>query len=94
MDRDAVDAIGGGRVWTGRQALKNGLVDELGGLDLGIQKVQEMIGLAGRPRIQIYEMKKGYIPPTGKAISAIGYGFNNLKQIYGKVTCICPWVDF
>jgi protease-4 len=32
MDREKVKAIGEGRVWTGREALANGLVDELGGL--------------------------------------------------------------
>lgn len=32
MEPDAVKKIGGGRVWTGAQALEIGLVDELGGL--------------------------------------------------------------
>lgn len=31
LDREAVDRVGGGRVWTGQQALDLGLVDELGG---------------------------------------------------------------
>jgi protease-4 len=31
--KEEIDAIGQGRVWTGRQAKKNGLVDELGSLD-------------------------------------------------------------
>ncbi|VXB14875.1 Signal peptide peptidase SppA [Flavobacterium sp. 9AF] len=33
MTREQVDAIAQGRVWTGADALKNGLVDELGGLE-------------------------------------------------------------
>ena len=32
MERDAVHAIAQGRVWTGNQAVENGLVDEVGGL--------------------------------------------------------------
>jgi protease-4 len=36
MTVDEVDAIAGGRVWTGEDALKIGLVDELGGLDAAI----------------------------------------------------------
>lgn len=32
-----VDAIGQGRVWSGNEALKNGLVDEIGGLDAAIK---------------------------------------------------------
>ncbi len=34
---DQVDAIGQGRVWSGSEALKNGLVDEIGGLDAAIK---------------------------------------------------------
>lgn len=33
LDESAVDAIGQGQVWIGVEALENGLVDELGGLD-------------------------------------------------------------
>src|SRR5262249_20288232 len=32
LDRERVAALARGRVWTGRQAVDNGLVDELGGL--------------------------------------------------------------
>jgi ClpP class serine protease len=35
MDTAAVNKIARGRVWTGQDALKIGLVDELGGLELG-----------------------------------------------------------
>jgi protease IV len=35
-DYDAIDAIAQGRVWTGRQALDRGLVDQLGGLDAAV----------------------------------------------------------
>lgn len=42
MDIDAVDAIGQGRVWTGMDALNNGLIDELGGLDDAIAAAAEL----------------------------------------------------
>ncbi len=42
MEIDAVDAIGQGRVWTGMDALNNGLVDELGGLDDAIAAAAEL----------------------------------------------------
>lgn len=38
---EQVDAIGGGRVWTGIQAKANGLVDELGGLDVALKQARE-----------------------------------------------------
>ncbi|WP_298418845.1 signal peptide peptidase SppA [uncultured Kordia sp.] len=37
MAQTAVDEIGQGRVWTGNDALKIGLVDEIGGLDMAIE---------------------------------------------------------
>lgn len=37
-----IDNIAQGRVWTGTQALKHGLVDELGGLELAIQRASEL----------------------------------------------------
>lgn len=46
MTTDRVDEIGGGRVWTGEQALEHGLVDELGGIDKAIRKAREMAQLA------------------------------------------------
>lgn len=41
MTQDDVKAIAQGRVWVGNDALKNGLVDELGGLDLALQHAAE-----------------------------------------------------
>ncbi len=37
MTKEAVDAIGQGRVWTGAQAKERGLVDELGGMDTAVE---------------------------------------------------------
>lgn len=46
MDKQAVDAIGQGQVWTGVDALENGLVDQLGGLDDAVDTAAELAGLA------------------------------------------------
>lgn len=37
MTKDAVDAVGQGRVWAGQQAVQRGLVDEMGGLRNAIE---------------------------------------------------------
>jgi protease-4 len=39
--KEEIDAIGQGRVWTGKQALQNGLVDRLGSLDDAIKIAAE-----------------------------------------------------
>ena len=45
MEPDAVKKIGGGRVWTGEQALEIGLVDELGGLYEAAVAAKKAVGL-------------------------------------------------
>lgn len=45
MTFDEVDEIAQGRVWTGEQAMENGLVDELGGLEDAIKLAASMVGI-------------------------------------------------
>ena len=45
MDKQAVDTIGQGQVWTGVDALEKGLVDELGGIDDAVTTAAELAGL-------------------------------------------------
>lgn len=45
MKKDSVNAIAQGRVWTGRRAVDNGLVDALGGLDDAMQIAAKMAGV-------------------------------------------------
>jgi protease-4 len=45
LTKEAVDKIGRGRVWTGRQAKEIGLVDEIGGLDTALRLARELAGI-------------------------------------------------
>jgi protease IV len=45
LTTEQVDAVGGGRVWTGQQALQHGLVDELGDLQTALKKARELAKL-------------------------------------------------
>ena len=45
MDKAEVDRIGQGQVWSGVDALSNGLIDELGGIDDAIAAAAELAGL-------------------------------------------------
>ena len=45
MNVDSVDSIGQGRVWSGTSCLKNGLVDEIGGLKDAIKGAAELANL-------------------------------------------------
>jgi protease-4 len=46
MDKQAVDAVGQGQVWSGVDALEYGLVDELGDLDDAVGIAAELAGIA------------------------------------------------
>jgi protease-4 len=48
-----IDAIAEGRVWTGRQASKNGLVDALGGLDAAVGLAKEKAGIDADDSVQL-----------------------------------------
>lgn len=51
MPLDKVKEIADGRVFTGEQALKAGLVDELGNLEDAIQVAAKLVGIKGEPVI-------------------------------------------
>jgi protease IV len=46
MSREAVDAVGQGRVWSGRQAARHHLVDRLGGIREALEQARCLAGLA------------------------------------------------
>ena len=53
MSPEAVEKIAAGRVWTGEDAQRLGLVDELGGLDRAIALAQEAAGLPAQESISL-----------------------------------------
>ena len=55
MSLATVRELADGRIYTGRQALAVGLVDELGNLQSAIDKAAELGGISGEPRIVEYE---------------------------------------
>jgi protease-4 len=72
MSTEEVHAVAQGRVWTGRQAKDNGLVDELGGLRLALSIAKEKAGLPGDAEVEIvtYPKRKGIFGPIGGAAFA------------------------
>lgn len=58
MTEAEVDAVGRGHVWTGKQALGVGLVDELGGLGAAIDYAKDKAGLGVNERVRIVELPR------------------------------------
>jgi protease-4 len=63
MTYDEVHEIARGRVWSGEEALKIGLVDEIGGIMTAITKAQELAGMdtATMPLLAYYPHRKSGI---------------------------------
>jgi protease-4 len=59
---EKIDALAQGRVWTGRQARQNGLVDELGGLDraVAIAKQRAKISADSDVELVVYPPRKSF----------------------------------
>ncbi len=58
MTRDEVHKIGEGRVWTGRDGLRVGLVDEIGGLDQAVALAKRKAGIAEDQEIELVELPR------------------------------------
>ena len=93
MSSEAVDAIGGGRVWTGRQALENGLVDELGGLDAALAKARKLGGLHPRSRVREIPFPKGDrlgVPSPVALFSYVKDGADQFRR--ARALYLCPLI--
>ena len=58
ITRKQLEAIAGGRIWTGRQAKKIGLVDELGNLDDAVAAAKKAAGLAPGKELELLILPK------------------------------------
>ncbi len=81
MQPEAVKEIGGGKVWTGEQALSHGLVDELGGLDSALARLRKEAGLPeNTPLVEVPPPRRETAPlPT--AAAWIEHVLGNIAQL-------------
>lgn len=59
ITRDELLKLAGGRVWTGRQAKANGLVDDLGTLDDAIAEAKKQAGVDPKADLELLILPKG-----------------------------------
>jgi protease-4 len=84
---EEVRKIADGRIFSGRQALKAGLVDELGDLEFAIKTAAKMAGIKGEPEVvtkkersPVLDLLSGRIP---EGISRLMPGVQ-LKYMFGE----------
>ena len=80
-----VEEIAQGRVWSGAEALKLGLVDELGGLDAAIAHAAEKAGLSGNYRLVEFPRQKELLEAIQDLIEHTAPGIAKSRDLGGRM---------
>ena len=91
--RDVLHEVAQGRVWTGRQALEHGLIDEVGGLARAIALAKEKAGIDPGDEVElvIYPRPRGFFElldegfPMARALGALA-GLPPEAAVVGRAT--------
>ena len=84
LAREKVEEVAQGKVWTGRQALERGLVDEMGGVEEGIKKARELARLPTIAAMHEVRGPRRFVPPlVGPAAPAawLGYVLEGIRLV-------------
>ena len=76
---DNIDKVGGGRVWTGEQALEHGLIDDLGGLEKALSKLREIAKLPPSTPVREFPPPKKNLSPLPTPESWIEHSLSNIS---------------
>ncbi|MBI1257566.1 MAG: signal peptide peptidase SppA [Chloroflexi bacterium] len=90
---EAVDQVGGGRVWTGTQALDHHLVDQLGDLHAAIAKARELAHLPDAAPVALVSAKtKPLVPQVASdPAAALNYVLDHTRELAsGRAQVITP----
>lgn len=83
MKQDSIKAIAQGRVWTGNQAVKNGLVDALGGLDKAIEKAKELAEVEDCS-VSVHPGQASIFDQILNTATGSSYAEGKLKETFGE----------
>jgi len=75
MSKGEVELLSEGKLYIGKDAVKNGLADEVGNRDRAIKVAAEMGGIEGEPQVEVYKKTAFLEGFVGTAFEKFGYGF-------------------
>jgi protease-4 len=93
MTNEEVEAVARGRVWTGEQALANGLVDALGDLQAAAGKARQLASLSPRRQVPLLNVpvpKRSLLPQPWVADAGEWLGGLNSLLREG-IFAMAPW---
>lgn len=88
MPVDEVTRLADGRIFTGRQALSHGLVDELGTLDDAVNRAAKLANIKGKP--QVITPKEPFNLEDFFNKTSVAYFFDKIKQPFGFHYMLTP----
>jgi len=71
MQSDSVEALAQGRVWTGKEAVENGLIDEVGGLKQALDYTASRLNLEDYRVVFYPEKRPFFVLPNNSLISVL-----------------------
>lgn len=101
LDRKVVNEIAQGRVWSGSEALKLGLVDEIGGLEAATKFAASKAGLGEKFRVAEYPRKKQFAEMFAEAFDKGRREYSNsagplgtfFRQTVHELNALTHWND-
>ncbi len=81
FDAEQIDAVAGGRIWSGADALEVGLVDALGGLSTAIDLAKEAAGVPPGEAIALVPFPEAQDPFAAFIEEAIGKPLSTLSRL-------------
>ncbi|MCZ6520303.1 MAG: signal peptide peptidase SppA [Bacteroidetes bacterium] len=89
MTIEDLKKVASGRVWSGKEAFENGLVDELGGFDRSVEIAAEAAGIGDDYKINYYPRQKTFVEQIMSELSG-GMEGTFLKLKYGE---LAPYIE-
>lgn len=87
MEKSELESLASGRIWTGDEALANGLIDLQGDLDDAISIAAEKAGVADDFKIRVYPIQK---PPLEELIQSLSGEYES-KVLAKKLGPLYPY---
>ena len=83
---ERMHAVAQGRVWTGRQAREQGLVDELGGLQVAVALAKERAGIAADEDVElvVYPPRRTLYEALGQQLGGASLSAGAWRQLLGN----------
>lgn len=93
LDKELLESIAGGRVWTGGEAYEHRLIDEIGGYWDALKKARELGGIEGDASdalVKISPPKSGR-PAPGDTAEAVREAFAGARVLLGEINGSRTW---